>query len=66
MSAYFLIMFDGDRDEVRRAGLIYLVLTHAGTLALFAMFLVWGRGTPDFTFDALAAAGTRDPVGRWR
>jgi len=63
LSAYFLIMFDGDRPAVRRAGLIYLVLTHTGTLALIAMFLVWGRGTPDLTFDSLAAAAPAIP---WR
>ena len=63
LSAYFLIMFDGDREAVRRAGLIYLVLTHTGTLALIAMFLVWGRSTPDLTFDALAAAAPAIPWG---
>ena len=61
LSAYCLIMFDGDREAVRRAGLIYLVLTHTGTLALIAMFLVWGRGSPDLTFDSLAAAAPAIP-----
>ena len=62
ISAYFLIMFEGDRSEVRRAGLIYLVLTHTGTLALIAMFLVWGRTSPDLTFQSLAAAA---PTVAW-
>ncbi|MEO8450983.1 MAG: proton-conducting transporter membrane subunit [Gemmatimonadota bacterium] len=56
VSAYLLINFEGDRPEVRRAGLIYLVLTHAGTLALTMMFLFWGRAAPALTFAALAAA----------
>lgn len=63
VSAYFLIMFEGDRAEVRRAGLIYLVLTHTGTLALIAMFLVWGRTGPDLTFQSLAAAAPGVPWG---
>ena len=64
LSAYFLIMFDGDREAVRRAGLIYLVLTHAGTLALIAMFLVWGRGTSGVHLRDIGSGRTRDPLGR--
>ena len=56
VSAYLLIVFEGEKREVQRSGLIYLVLTHTGTLALFAMFLVWGRGGPDLTFASLAAS----------
>ncbi len=63
VSAYFLIMFEASRSEVRRAGLIYLVLTHTGTLALIAMFLVWGRTGPDLTFQSLAAAAPTVPWG---
>jgi hydrogenase-4 component B len=63
LSAYFLIMFEGERREVRRAGLIYLVLTHTGTLLLISMFLIWGRGRPDLTFQSLAAAAPAVPWG---
>jgi hydrogenase-4 component B len=55
LSAYFLIVFEQELDEVRRAGLRYFVLTHAGTAALLVMFLLWGRTGPDFTFASLAA-----------
>ena len=36
--AYFLIILDGQRREVRAAGWLYLAASHAGTLALFAFF----------------------------
>ena len=62
VSAYFLIMFEHDREEVRRSGLVYLVLTHLGTLGLLVMFLSWGRSAPDLTFASLAAA-SRSPSG---
>ncbi len=63
VSAYLLVVFESERADVRRAGLIYLVLTHAGTLALFAMFLAWrGPGT-DLTFQTLAAASPALPLG---
>jgi hydrogenase-4 component B len=42
LSAYFLVMFDHEQAEVRRAGLIYIVLTHVSTLALVGMFAALG------------------------
>jgi hydrogenase-4 component B len=56
IASYVLIVTDHAHEEVRRAGLIYLVLTHAATLALFAMFAVWGHAAADLSFGALAAA----------
>ena len=48
-------VFEHDRAEIRRAGLLYLVATHAATLALIGLFALWGSGARDLTFDALAA-----------
>jgi formate hydrogenlyase subunit 3/multisubunit Na+/H+ antiporter MnhD subunit len=56
VGAYFLIMFEDDRDEVRRSGLVYLIMTHLGTLGLLAMFLTWGHAARNFTFASFAAA----------
>ncbi len=58
MASYFLIVVEYEKPESRRAGLIYLVATHTGTLALFAMFAVWGSAADDWTFRALAAAAS--------
>jgi formate hydrogenlyase subunit 3/multisubunit Na+/H+ antiporter MnhD subunit len=55
VTAYLLIVFDHEQPEVRRAGLLYLVATHTGTLALLLMFAVWGNGATDLTFASLAA-----------
>lgn len=38
LSAYLLVMFEHEQGAVRRAGLIYILLTHLSTLALIAMF----------------------------
>ena len=57
--AYFLVTFESDRAEVRRAGLIYLVATHAGTLALLALFAYWAGAAGGLTFDALAMSASR-------
>jgi formate hydrogenlyase subunit 3/multisubunit Na+/H+ antiporter MnhD subunit len=59
LSAYFLIVFEHDRPGVRGAGMVYLVLTHAATLALLGMFLAWGRGAPDLSFAHLTPAAAR-------
>lgn len=55
ISSFLLIMTDHHQAHVRRAGFIYLVTTHTGTLLLLVMFAVWSRGTADWTFASLAA-----------
>mgnify|MGYP003694307381 CR=1 FL=1 len=47
--------------RVRRSALVYLVATHAASLALLALFALWGRGAADLTFPHLRAAIVADP-----
>ena len=61
--AYFLVIHEHDRAEVRRAGLVYLVATHAGTLALLALFASWPGAGGALTFDALAGRAAALPAG---
>jgi len=59
LAAYFAATVDEDNPEVRRAGWIYLIATHTGTLCLFAMFALWRQATGAFTLvpaPALPAA----------
>lgn len=56
LTAYLLVVFEDEQPEVRRAGLVYLAATHVGTLALVAMFALWGTWAGGFTFDALGRA----------
>jgi len=63
LACYFLVVFDDRRADVRRAGMVYLLATHAGTLLLFVVFGLWGRNAPDLTFRSLeAAAGALGPA----
>ena len=50
LAAFLLITTEDERAEVQQAGWVYLVATHAGTLALFALFgLLWAAtGSPEF------------------
>lgn len=52
LSAYFLVTFEHEKPEVRRAGWIYLIATHLGVAFLFAMFLLLGRHANSLEFSA--------------
>ena len=59
ISAWLLVIFDRESAEVRRAGLVYLILTHTSTIALFGMFAAWSGGLGG-TFAELEAAAGQD------
>ena len=63
VAGYVLIVFDHASSDVRRAGLLYLVATHTGTLVLFGMFAAWGHGGADLTFASLAERASLLPSG---
>lgn len=48
LAAYFAATAEDDKPEVRRAGWIYLIATHIGTLCLLAMFALWRHATGSF------------------
>lgn len=55
VSSFFLVLFEGEKEEVRKAGFIYLVATHIGTLFLLVMFLLLARGSGSFDFFHMGA-----------
>jgi hydrogenase-4 component B len=55
LSAYFAASAEDDKSEVRKAGWIYLVATHVGTLILIAMFGLWRNATGSFSLEAAAS-----------
>ncbi|HEX7018965.1 MAG TPA: proton-conducting transporter membrane subunit [Gemmatimonadaceae bacterium] len=56
IGSFLTLVVEHEHAEVRRAGLMYLVATHTGTLALIAMFAAWGGRAGDWSFAALAAS----------
>ena len=52
LSAYFAMTVESDKAEVRKGGLVYLVCTHVGTLALFIMFIQLRNMTGSFQFGS--------------
>ena len=49
IAAYFAATAEDDNPDVCRAGWIYLIATHVGTLCLIAMFALWRHATNSFT-----------------
>lgn len=64
LSAYFPMVAEHQSDEVRKAGTVYLIATHTGTLALFVMFALLQSATGSFRFpDAHSIPATLLPAG---
>ncbi|HEX7008613.1 MAG TPA: proton-conducting transporter membrane subunit, partial [Phycisphaeraceae bacterium] len=53
LAAYFAATAQENNPQVRRAGWVYLVATHAGTLCLLAMFALWRSATGSFAMEAV-------------
>ena len=54
IGSFLLVVTEHGHAEARRAGYVYVVATHAGTLALFGLFAVLARGSSDWSFASLA------------
>lgn len=59
LSGYFLLTTEQRDAEVQRVGTVYLIATHTGTMALFAMFALIRAATGSFLFPA---ANSLSPV----
>jgi hydrogenase-4 component B len=53
LAAFFSITAEDEREEVRRAGFVYLACTRASTLALFGAFAWLHAATGRFTLEAV-------------
>jgi len=54
LSGFLLVSTEDQREESCRAGFIYLLATHIGTLTLFALFALWREATGSFTLAPVA------------
>ena len=55
LSSWLLVTFDHDREEVRQAGITYLVATQIGTAFLLVMFLALGWASGGTSGESSAA-----------
>ena len=56
LSSYFLVTTQHGIPEIRRAGFLYLLITHLGAIAILLTFGVLQAGSWQFTFDAMRSA----------
>ncbi len=62
LSSYFLVVYDHCNLSVRKAGFIYLVMTHIGTLFIIAAFMLLYKEAGSFSFLQYAEAGRVLPL----
>ncbi|WP_286350496.1 proton-conducting transporter transmembrane domain-containing protein [Geobacter sulfurreducens] len=63
VSAWFVLTADHGKAEVRDAGTLYLITTHIGTLALFALFSLLKGTTGSYLFPTPASLATGAGIG---
>lgn len=61
LSAYFLLVTEHEKEDVRRAGIVYLIATHAGTVALFVSFSLLAAQTGSFLLPAAGSLSALSP-----
>ena len=61
LASFFLVTVEDERQEVRRAGWIYLVATHTGAAALLLFFAWCGQLTGSMDFDHFQALNGLTP-----
>jgi hydrogenase-4 component B len=62
VSAYFLITLDRQKQEVRAAGWLYIVTSHAGTLCLFAFFSILAVRTGSWDLGPMRERAELSPL----
>jgi formate hydrogenlyase subunit 3/multisubunit Na+/H+ antiporter MnhD subunit len=53
LSSFFLVAFENEKSEVRKASWIYMIATHIGTAFLLVLFLLLGQNANSLEFSRL-------------
>lgn len=59
--SYFLVVYEYEKGESVKAGLIYIIMAHGGTAFITAAFLFLYRFSGSFSFDAFRATSATLP-----
>jgi hydrogenase-4 component B len=62
LAAYFLVSTEDEKPEVNEAGTLYMITTHTGTLALFALFPLLNLLTGSWLFPAPGSLTASSPL----
>lgn len=61
LASFFLVTYENEREDVRRAGMTYLIASHLGVIFLWVLFAILGGNAGTYDFDTLLTATA--PVG---
>ncbi len=59
--SYFLVVYEHEKAEARKAGFIYIVMTHIGTGFIILSFLILAGSSGSFGFETFRAGGLAMP-----
>lgn len=59
--SFFLVIFEHEKAETRKAGFIYIVMTHIGTGFILLSFLILAGAGGSFSFESFSAYGSTMP-----
>lgn len=59
--SYFLVIHEHENPQTRKAGLIYIVMTHVGTGFIIISFLILVSASNSFDFDSFRGVGAQLP-----
>ncbi len=59
--SYLLVMFEHEKKETRKAGFIYILMTHIGTGFIILSFLILANSTGSFNFESFRLAASTMP-----
>jgi hydrogenase-4 component B len=61
--SYFLVVYEHEKPETRKAGFIYIVMTHIGTGFIMMSFLIFAGTSGNYNFETFEMAGqTMTPI----
>src|SRR6267378_4356292 len=63
LTAYCLVSYEHEKEETRRAGVLYFVMSHIGTGCLILGFLLLFQASGGYGFDGFHAIGGKMALG---
>src|SRR5258705_5224414 len=64
LSAYCLVSYEHEKEETRRAGVLYFVMSHIGTGCIMLGFLLLFQASSSYGFETFQSLGNSMPAGK--
>jgi hydrogenase-4 component B len=64
LSAYCLVSYEHEKEETRRAGVLYFVMSHIGTGCIMLGFLLLFQASGSYSFETFQLLGDSMPAGK--